>query len=41
MVDPRQLLAVAALTMLLATVAALVPAYRAGRVRPLEVMRRH
>lgn len=41
MVDARQLLVVAAATILLATLAALVPAYRAGRVRPLEVMRRH
>ncbi|NBF41257.1 MAG: FtsX-like permease family protein, partial [Spirochaetes bacterium] len=40
-VDPAQLFAVAALTVLLATLAALVPAYRAGRIRPLEVMRRH
>lgn len=41
MVSAGQLLAVASLTVLLATIAALVPAYRAGRVRPLEVMRRH
>ena len=40
-VEPVQLLAVAVLTMLLATVAALIPAYRAGATRPLEVMRRH
>jgi lipoprotein-releasing system permease protein len=40
-VDPAQLFAVAALTVLLSTLAALVPAYRAGRIRPLEVMRRH
>lgn len=40
-VDPAQLLVVAALTVMLATVAALVPAYRAGGIRPLEVMRRH
>ncbi|MFP4204719.1 MAG: ABC transporter permease [Spirochaetaceae bacterium] len=40
-VDPGQLLLVAVLTTVLATLAALVPAHRAGRVRPLEVMRRY
>ncbi|MFO8063518.1 MAG: ABC transporter permease [Spirochaetota bacterium] len=40
-VHPQQLLLVAGLTTVLSTVAAVVPARRAGRIRPLEVMRRH